>query len=291
MYKALFDLHCDTLFELYKRGLSFDSGETMISGNTARLFSPYRQVFAFWSDPALSPDEQWRRFLDVTERIGSFGLPENAILAVEGGSLLDNKIERLDILAVRGVKILTLVWGGNSCIGGAHDSDFGFTDFGREAAKRCNELGILADYSHAGDRMLEEGLSLPYPMLCSHSNSRAVFPHTRNLTDEFFLALKERKSIVGLSMAAAHIGARRNKVCCFDDLIDHLEHYLLLGGEDCVCLGCDLDGIAKGPSELKNQSSLLLFSELLYKRGIGEAMQKKLFFDNASRFFALQKLF
>ncbi len=289
----LFDLHCDTLYELHERTLPFDNRITMVNASNASLFEEYRQIFAIWSNNRRTPQRQWLDYLDTMEYKKSLSLPQNALFSVEGGSLLDGKIERLYKLHSDGIKILTLVWGGECCIGGAHDTDVGLTDFGKEVLEKCASLGIVVDLSHASDRMIDQALESSLPVICTHSNSRTVFGHTRNLKDEHFREIVRRKGIVGLSMASSHIGRRTDKNfhtdgdCRFDDLIDHYQYYLTLGGEDSVCLGCDLDGISKGPTELKDLSSLLDFSEALSQRGIGEALQKKLFFDNASRFFQM----
>ena len=277
----LFDLHCDTLLTLYKKNLPFDNNETQVNARTAALFEDYAQVFAIWSDPALSPDEQWRVYRECVEYKKRLSLPEKAILAVEGGSLLDEKPERLQILKDDGVSILTLVWGGECCVGGAHDTKKGFTPFGREVLKECARLGILADLSHASDRMTDEALETDAPLLFSHSNSRAVRNHTRNLTDKHFLAAVRRGAPVGVSMCADHLGEEPT----FETVCRHVLHFLELGGEDILCMGCDLDGIRRGPRELVDQSSLLLLEEALDNAGVGEALRQKIFWDNASAFF------
>ena len=74
-------------------------------------------------------------------------------LAVEGANLLGGDILRLDKLYSDGVRFLTLVWKGTSCIGGAWDTDEGLSSFGREVVKRCSELGIVVDLSHASHKM------------------------------------------------------------------------------------------------------------------------------------------
>ncbi len=276
----LFDLHCDTLYELYKKKLCFDNHQTMINTSTVALFRTYRQVFAFWSDYRLSYDEQWVQYQKGMDYAKHLRLPGKPIFAVEGASLLDGKLERVEALAHDGIKILTMVWQGTDFIGGAHDTFEGFTPFGQAVFESCAKHGIIADFSHASDRMIEEALTSNLPVICTHSNSREIFNHTRNLQDEFFKEISARGGVVGLSFAGSHIGGE----CTFKDLARHYEHFLKLGGENTVCLGCDLDGISYGPKEFKNQSSLPMFREFLLKEGFGEALVNKLFFDNASRF-------
>ena len=281
----LFDLHCDTLLTLYKKALPFDNAETQINAATAARCEEYRQVFAIWSDPALEPDEQWETYRACIAYGKSLSLPR-PVFAVEGGSLLNGKKERLAALKEDGISILTLVWGGHCCIGGAHGTCEGFTPFGFDVLAECARLCILADLSHASDRMINEALATDAPLLFSHSNSRAVCDHPRNLTDAHFRAAIDRGAPVGISMCADHLGKDPD----FETVARHILHFLDMGGEDILCMGCDLDGIRRGPRELRDQSSLLLLEETLEKRGVGETLRQKIFFDNASRFFARQRV-
>lgn len=154
----LFDLHCDTLYELYKQKLPFDNSRLQITADTAGRFSPYTQVFAVWSEHSLSEEDAWRQFLEILAYKDSLSFPENLrpILAVEGGGLLASRRERLELLAEKGVRLLTLVWQDHCCIGGAWNTDKGLTPFGREAVRGCFSLGILPDLSHASDKMFYE---------------------------------------------------------------------------------------------------------------------------------------
>ena len=279
---SLFDLHCDTLYELHEKRLPFQNGQTMINARTAANFAPYRQVFALWSNHHETPEEQWARYRSSIEYLPQAGLPQGALLGVEGASLLDGKMERLEQLAADGVRVLTLVWRDECCIGGAYNTSVGFTDFGRAVVQACERLNIIVDYSHASDEMIKEGLSLPGRMICSHSNSREVFGHRRNLRDDYFNELIARGGVVGLSMCGTHIAESPT----YDALIDHYEHFLSLGGEAHLCLGCDFDGISSAPAGFVDQSSLLDFYRALRARGHGRETLEKLFYRNAADYFS-----
>ena len=61
----------------------------------------------------------------------------------------------------------------------------GLTDFGKEYIKKCNELGIIIDVSHLGDKGFEDVLELSTkPIVASHSNAIAMCDVARNLIDE-----------------------------------------------------------------------------------------------------------
>lgn len=139
------------------------------------------------------------------------------------------------------------------------------------------------DVSHLNDKgfwELEKVATKPY--VATHSNSRAVCDHQRNLTDEQFEAICDRGGIVGLNFTDGFV-KKGGFVYTFDQLADHVEHWLDLGGEDAVALGSDRDG-ADIPTWLANCSS----QEFLYDGFVnrfGEGVAGKLFYGNAMRFF------
>ena len=76
--------------------------------------------------------------------------------------------------------------------------------------------------------------------MASHSNSYSVYPHSRNLRDENFKEIVALGGIVGISLCNTHLNDK--SISSVEDVIRHIDHYLSLGGERTVCLGCDLDG-------------------------------------------------
>lgn len=280
----LFDLHCDTLYEMYKRGCRFDKNELNISLEKAKCFSEYRQVLAVWSENGLSEDECFEQLLAIykiyKERIPA-DFPH--ILAVEGGKALGGRIENLKTLYDMGVRFLTLVWAGECSLGGAHDTDVGLTDFGYEVLNGCFELGIIPDVSHASDKMFwqvyEEAKKRVKPFVATHSNSRNIHNHPRNLTDEMFCAIKEVQGVVGISLEPTHTSYGEPTV---KDICKHILHYISLGGEDTVCLGCDLDGVTRNIKDISDISYLPKLYEALIAEGVDA---DKIFYNNANNFY------
>ena len=286
----LFDLHCDTLYELYKQKLPFDNDRLQITADTAGRFSPYTQVFTIWSEHSLSEEDAWQQFLQILAYKDTLSFPDDLrpILAVEGGGLLASRRERLEILAEKGVRLLTLVWQDHCCIGGAWNTSEGLTPFGREAVRDCFSLGILPDLSHASDKMFYECAELASaagkPIIASHSDARAVFGHRRNLTDDMFRVIRDLQGLVGLSMAAVHL-CPEEKPCTVDSVLLHAEHDLSLGGEKVLCLGCDFDGIAKAPEKIENAGCLPRLADAFASIGYSDDLILDLFYRNAEGFF------
>lgn len=282
----LFDLHCDTLYEMYFQNKDFTKSDLDISLDKAKCFEEYRQVLAIYSDNKLNEKECYEQFLKI---YGNYKnrIPSDFthILAIEGGKALNGKIENLDLFYSMGVRILTLVWGDVCSLGGAHDTDEGLSDFGFEVVDRCFKCGIIPDVSHASDKMFwqvyECAKSNNKSFIASHSNSRAVFSHSRNVSDEMFSAIVECGGLVGINLEPTHTADA-------DDIINtirHIKHFLSLGGEKTVCLGCDFDGRTRKRKDIPDISYLPeLYSEMI-KNGISQAVADDIFYNNANKYF------
>ena len=283
----LFDLHCDTLTEIKRKGERLNKNSCHIALDDARdVFDSYTQVLAIWSDNRFCGEENYRRFQETVD----YATPElvedsffHPILAVEGGDLLCGKLERVDVLASRSVKIFTPVWQGNCCIGGAYDTVKGLTPFGFAVIERCFSLGIVPDLSHASDRMFEEIYSLAKsigkPMIASHSCSRELCRHPRNLSDEMARRIAETDGVIGVNLVAEHLGEPS-----LDAVVHHILHLINVAGEDRVCLGCDFDGTDSLPKEIRGIRDLPLLAEMLRKYSHSEQTVEKVFYSNAQNF-------
>ncbi len=300
------DMHCDTLFEIINKNehLTDHSGHLSLEGLSG--YDAFIQVMAMWSENRRTSDENYDAFLlaaGVLERelkyaqergykvrlaksSGDILKNENdgyssVVFAVEGAKLLDYSISRLEMLYSLGVRVLTLVWAGISPMGGAHDNQEGLSEFGLEVVKQCFELGIIPDVSHANDRQISQVLELAYrysrPIIASHSNSRTVYTHTRNLTDENYKAIVGLRGVVGVSAACEHLCHENASI---DDLVRHIMHYYSIASEG-VCLGCDLDGVTRLPNGIENVKDLMLVKQKLLQAGFDEDKTQDIMYNNA----------
>ena len=302
------DMHCDTLTELYLGGYHIESSPLHISLSDAKDMCPYIQIGAVWTDKNLTDDEAYDRFFEVVHHIKTDpAVTDNrlrlcrtkaefdsavadstpaVILAIEGARLLGGDMSRFDMIRSEGVRLITLQWSDSDCIGGAWNTDMGLTDFGRELLLEMAKHGIAADISHASDKCAAEILDIAethnIPVCASHSNSRSVCSHKRNLTDELFGRVKSLGGIVGISMAPEHLSD--SGIADIDDICRHVYHYLEMGGEDMVCFGCDFDGIATTPKEISGIKDITKLRDHLSKDGLSDITLDKLFFGNAYRF-------
>ncbi|MBQ8551754.1 MAG: membrane dipeptidase [Clostridia bacterium] len=306
----LFDLHCDTLYETHKQNKSLFENDLCLSLARLSEYKRFCQILAMWSDHRIGEEEAYTRFFEAHDMLTQ-ELAEHTdiklctceydlaqcerdghgavFLAVEGGKLIADDLTRLDTLYKNDVRFLTLVWNDPSRLGGSNLTDEGLTTLGFDAVRRCFSLGIIPDVSHASDKMTDEVIALAEECgrvcVATHSNSRAVCDHRRNLTDERFCHIARLGGIVGISLAPMHL--THDEVCTIDDIVRHIEHYLSLGGEDTVCLGCDLDGVDILPEGIKTVSDIEKIAEALGRINYTDDLIEKIFYANARNFISL----
>ena len=117
------------------------------------------------------------------------------------------------------------------------------------------------------------------PILVSHSCSRAVFDHSRNLTDDMARITADLGGVIGVNLVLTHLGGDTVEQVC-----RHISHLASVAGEDHVCLGCDLDGTGKLPQGIKGVGDLTKIADRLRKNSHSEAFVEKVFYSNAQTF-------
>lgn len=305
-----FDLHCDTPHELYRNNTLLDRNDLHVSLEKASELSRYAQIMAIWTPKKYDDEKGFINFHKVMDYLNTeldrlrdrvhicyhgedvvnawYHGKTAAFLAVEDARLLGNDISRLQVLYGRGVRFLTLCWGGSSCIGGSHDTQDGLTPFGELVVQCCFDMGIIPDLSHASDATAAQVLAMAReagkPVIATHSNSRAVYNHTRNLTDEQFCAIRDLGGIVGISMCTPHLTDTRQAPATIDTLLRHIDHYLDLGGEYTVAFGGDLDGISHGPEGIRDISDVPAIEEAMIAHGYHRELIDNILWRNAYNF-------
>ena len=141
--------------------------------------------------------------------------------------------------------MVSLVWNLPNGLSGSCQTGEGLTEKGKRFFRRAQKLGMLVDVSHLSEKGFWDMAELAEnPIVASHSDSFAVCPHPRNLTDAQFQAICHLGGTAAQPLRA--VSDRRPRVT-FDDLRRHLDHFLDLGGEGHLTLGADLDGCSVLP--------------------------------------------
>lgn len=162
------------------------------------------------------------------------------ILSFEAASMLDGKLDRIDLFRQLDVLVMQLTYNvatpfGHGCLDG---DAAGVTELGREAIVRMNALGVALDLSHANAQTTADGIRLSTrPPLVTHAGCRAVFDHPRNKTDRDMRALADKGGVMGIYMLPFLVDESRQPG--LPDYLDHLDHALQVCGEDHVGIGTD----------------------------------------------------
>ncbi len=302
MKPSLFDLHADTAWAMYENRQPLTHNDLAVSLERAAVFDRYIQVMALWTHPTLSDEDGWERCAQMLENLQSDPAvresrarictacptdtsPPSLLLSVEDARILNGDVGRVDTLHSMGVRILTPLWKGESCIGGAHDISCGLTDFGKSALKCALERGMVLDISHASERSADEMFTLAAsynaPVIASHSNAYALCKASRNLQVGQIRAILDLGGVIGINLYTHFLCEDGN--ASIDDVLRHIDYFMEMGACDALCLGCDMDG-ADLPADIPNLSYLPRLAEELKKRNYSDETIHAIFFENAFRF-------
>ena len=172
----------------------------------------------------------------------------SSILTVEDGQLLDGRLERLEELYERGVRLLTLTWNYENCIGYPNSREaekhrLGLKPFGIETVERMNRLGMIVDVSHLSEGgFYDVAEHSDKPFVASHSCARALCDHPRNLTDDQLKRIAQAGGVAGVNFNASFLREQSTKTFV-DDIVGHIKYMISVMGDEHVALGSDFDGI------------------------------------------------
>ena len=306
---SLFDAHCDTISCCEK--FDWSLRETVGHLDLKRL-SAYKkavQVFAIFHNLAQAPADgmfaeakrqqvvfaremERNRDLVVQCRSGAQVRAANAdgkvaaMLSCEGSELLNCDPENIEWAKQAGVKSINLTWNHANLIAGSHcaEPDRGLNDLGRAFVRRAQEAGILIDVSHCSDPAFWDLIKITQgAVIASHSVSRAVCPHTRNLTDDMFRAIVDTGGVAGMNFVERFVS--QGDPVTLDDWVRHVEHFLSLGGEKHLGLGADLDGTRVLAGGLRGVQDMTLAWDALAQRGYPDELLEDIFYNNFLRVF------
>jgi membrane dipeptidase len=247
-----------------------------------------------------------------------------SLMGAEGGHSIACSLATLRALHALGVRYMTLTHNDNTpWADSATDKPVanGLTRFGEEVVREMNRVGMLVDLSHVSADTMRDALRVTRsPVIFSHSSSRAICDHPRNIPDDVLAQLPANGGVAMATFvpqfvlpAAAewNVGAEANMrahgfhpldtspdgmvvqreyaatnprpVATVATVADHLDHMREVAGIDHIGIGGDFDGIAFTPDGLQDVTGYPnLIAELL-GRGWSEVDLAKLTWENATR--------
>lgn len=304
----VFDFHCDTALALLGEDLnqagSLRRNTLHIDLERASALGGYAQCFACFTTPLM---EQWhhvspiviferelatiQREVDKNRDLIAIAysprdVEENrtngkmsAILTLEGTAGFGHDPALLEDMYAVGFRISSLGWNEQNPLTGSHVTGGGLTDQGREFVREAQRLGMLIDVSHISDEGFWDIIHMTNePIIATHSNSRTVCNHGRNLTDDMFRAICETGGVAGYNACADFTGEDPT----MDTICDHIFHFLELdpSGKH-IALGGDLDGISSMPAGFDGIQSYPALALRLLERGLDEKTVMDICWNNA----------
>ncbi len=200
------------------------------------------QVFAVWVDPIAYEKMSFKRAKDMIDTLYSIArrnadkiavvrnsaelekaLSEGkicAVIGVEGGHAIENSIEKLEELYKLGARYLGLTWNNStdwasSAFDETTNADkikvVGLNEFGKKVVEKMNELGMIVDVSHLGEKAFWDVVRITKkPIIASHSSVYKLCPHYRNLKDEQIKAIAQTGGVVFVNFYAEYIDSTFN---------------------------------------------------------------------------------
>jgi membrane dipeptidase len=303
--------HCIQLFAVFTTGSNFPDQE--------RLRAYAEQAIETIHGWAETSDGRLRLALTADDlRAACDGSALYGLIGLEGADPLGDRAENLEYFYRLGVRSVIPAWGDNAFSGTTFGAGGPLTPEGFKLIELAEALGMMVDVSHLSDAAFEQVCQVARrPFIASHSNCRALCPNPRNLTDEMIRSVAGHGGVMGINLApyfldpsylaawdavtapvraadaatrqalweAAEEPLRAIPLPAIEWIARHARHAMNAGGEDCVGLGGDLDGIGAMPAGISGAESYPLIAESLASAGFTEMQVEKICWRNMARVF------
>ncbi|MCL1834703.1 MAG: membrane dipeptidase [Oscillospiraceae bacterium] len=303
---GLIDAHADTITRALLHNQGMYSNDLHIDFKRLLEYGTPVQVFALWCADKYVPnafdytnslidffESEVAKYSDIIEiALSPEDMARNArngkisaVLAIEGGEALMGCLENLDHFYGRGVRIMTLTWNRENELGygQATGSNNGLKPFGAQCVQRMEELGMIMDLSHINEAGFWDAHNLSTrPYMASHSNSYALTPHKRNLTDAQIKAVVDTGGIVGLALYPQFLSPSGS--ASISDILANISHFISLGAGANIGFGSDFDGFDTMPKGVTDVSSFKYLEEKITE-AFGDTVARSIMSWNFYEFF------
>ncbi|MBO4206744.1 dipeptidase [Micromonospora echinofusca] len=211
---------------------------------------------------------------------------EAVILGPQDTEMIGVDLDLLGTFHDLGVRILQLTYQRQNLLGAGcgEETDSGLTHKGRTFVRAMNELGILVDVSHCGERTgLDAMDTSDKPVVVTHSFCDALSPHIRAKSDTFLRRLGAQGGVLGITTLSGFLyypdaPTRRPDLTRF---VEHVNRVVEVIGVDHVAIATDYDETwteAMRAAQLKDKEQQNLLGDFGWneRRAIG--------MDDASQF-------
>lgn len=168
----------------------------------------------------------------------------------------------------------------------APETEHGLKPAGKDIVLLMEELGMIIDVSHLGDKGIYDIFDLvkkDTPVIASHSNARAVTNHARNLTDDMLRLIADHGGVTGINFSSSFLtddGSNETRVA---DMVRHAKHIRDVAGIDVLGLGTDFDGIGSTLKDIKGGQDMQKLADALSLAGFTADEIEKVCYKNVLR--------
>ena len=306
---SIIDLHCDTIYQLTNnKALNLKENNLAIDINKLKSAGSLAQFFALFIDlnehnkPFNRAMDMLNRFyeeieknhhdIEVARNYNELTSNEaegkiSGFLTIEEGEAVEGSIKNLRNFYDLGVRLITLTWNYENSIGYPNcKKEFmnkGLKPFGIDMVEEMNKLGMIIDVSHLSDGgFYDVARYSNKPFIASHSNSRLLCNHSRNLKDDMIKVISNKGGVIGINFEKSFLvedGSRSS----VEDMINHIKHIYKIGGKDVISIGSDFDGINPDNLEIGDMSQINKLICGLELAGFNGELIDKILYKNALR--------
>lgn len=310
---TVIDLHTDALYYHVRGKKDITKQSKFLEVDIPRLKTGgvNGQVFAIWPNPKLLGPGKYANFVftaidtfrQICEResnnISLVLSPDDVnkvvaqgkiagILGIEGGHVLEGRLDMIDTFFDRGIRLLTITWNNSNELGDSHADSVqphgGLSKLGIQAIKKMNDLGMIIDVSHAAKTTFWDIINVSEaPIIASHSGVRGLCNRKRNLNDKEIRAIAQKRGVIGIIFRPPTLRMNPDKAT-IEDVLNHIDYIVRLVGVDFVALGSDFDGLMCAPP--KGLEDATKFSDITYnllRRGYSDEDVEKILGGNFLR--------
>ncbi len=306
---SIIDLHCDTIYQLTnnknlglkENHIAIDIGKLKSAGSLAQFFALFIDLNEHNKPFNRAMDMLNRFYEEIGKNRNDIEIARNfdelilnnqegkisAFLTIEEGEAIEGSLENLRNFYDLGVRLITLTWNHENAIGYPNCNkkfmNNGLKPFGIETVEEMNKLGIIIDVSHLSDGgFYDVAKYSKKPFIASHSNSRTICDHSRNLTDEMIKIISNKGGTIGINFEKSFL-SKDGTVSSVKDMINHIKYIHNVGGSEVISLGSDFDGIDPTNLEIENISEINKLIVGLERSGFKGAFIDMILYKNALR--------
>lgn len=161
---------------------------------------------------------------------------------IEGAACIENEVDRIDILYGLGVRLLGVTYSESNALGNGlkEDNDGGLTKFGKACVERMNQVGMLIDVSHCGQKTAYDAvMHSKKPIIATHLGAKGVWNIKRMASDELIQAIAKKGGVVAIESAPHTTMSQTNMTHDIDSVMEHFEYVKNMVGIDHVSFGPD----------------------------------------------------